>query len=276
MVGQRSVLVASWAAMVAGAGLLLQTTPGSVRLLVEGDAVEGVRSLLWALAGPAPWLVGAWVVRRQPRLGVAVLVATTALTLPNLAWAVVNAPTGLRSWWAPVTLVTWAAMLTAGVVAWVGRPGGGWRAHGEVPGWLLVPIVLTFAPLLLPEVAQVGPDGAPLDVWFATNLGMVGGVTDAVVIVLPLVVVVAGTAILLQLGRRVVAAVLLAAAGPRLVVGLLSVAEASGSVQVQVMPGGVAAVVGSAILVVVATRWLTRDDGATLRPRADEGSLHNR
>jgi hypothetical protein len=140
---------------------------------------------------------------------------------------------------------------------------------------MLVPIVLTFAPLLLPDFTLVGPDGAPDGGLFATDLGMVGGVTDAAVIVLPLVVVVVGTAILLHLDRRVAAAVLLAAAGPQLVVGLLTVVEASRSVQVQVMPGGVAAVVGSAILVVVATRWLTRVDGKTLRPHADEGSLHN-
>lgn len=43
---------------------------------------------------------------------------------------------------------------------------------------------------------------------------MVGGVTDAVAIVLPLVVLVAGTAILLRLHRRVGPAVLLAAAAP--------------------------------------------------------------
>ena len=105
---------------------------------------------------------------------------------------------------------------------------------------------------------------------------MLGGVTDAVVIVLPLVVVVAGTAILLQRDRRAAAAVLLAAAGPRRAVGLLTPGDASHPVEWQVMPGGVTAVVGSAILVVVARRWLTREVGATVRLRADEGSLHHR
>jgi len=70
IVGQRWILVAGWAALAAGVGLLLQTVPGLVMLTVGSASGMGVRWLAWALAGAAPWLVGAWLVFRVPSLGV--------------------------------------------------------------------------------------------------------------------------------------------------------------------------------------------------------------
>lgn len=207
------------------------------------------------------------------------LVTSAVLTVPDVARTLVHYAAGLMlwdRWYVPMGLLTWAAMFIAAIAAWVGRPRGGWRDPGEVPVWLLAPIVLASAPLLVPEVMAAGTDGAPLGGWYVTHFDMARGVGDVMVISLLLAVVAVATAVLLQLRRRVAAAVLLAAAGPRLVLHLTNLVETTRSVEVQVMLGGVAAVLGSAILVVVATRWLTRDHVEPLGSRAEERSLPNR
>ena len=276
MTGKRSGVVAAWAAVIAGLGVPLST--GLDRpLLMELSAGEGVRFLVWSLVGAAPWLVGAWLVLRRPRLGTAVLITSAVLAAPVVVMSLVHTFTGAIgwfAWWLPVQLLVWAAMFAAGIAAWVGRPRGGWRGDGEVPVWLLAPIVLASLPVLLPGVTIVGLDGQPVGGWLATHLDAIRGVTEVLAILLPFAVVVIGVIVLFRLRRGAAGAVLLTVAGPDLISLLTSSVEAAGSAELQVMPGGVASVVGNAILVVVGTLWLLRDDVVTAPARAAEGSLH--
>lgn len=273
---QRSIKVAGAAALVAGVSLVMQTMLSGVWLLGITDPGLVMPWMALTLARAAPWLIGAWVVLRAPRLGVAVLITSAVLTVPDVARTLDSFAAGMILWdgWdVPVTLLTWVAMSTAAIAAWVGRPRGGWLARGEVPVWLVAPIVLASAPLVVPEAMLVGTDGAPVEGWFATSFDMVRGAGDVMAILLLLAVVSVATAVLLQLRRQVAAAILLTAAGPMLVLQMTNVVEVTGSVNMQVMPGGVAAMLGNAILVALATWWLTRDDEKPLRSPANERSL---
>lgn len=265
MTGKRSGVVAAWAAVIAGVGVPLSVGLGRP-LLMSLSAGEGVRFLLWGLVGAAPWLVGAWLVLRRPRLGTVVLVTSAVLAAPTVVMSLVHTFTGAMgwfAWWVPVQLLIWAAMFTAGIAAWVARPRGGWRADGEVPAWLLAPIVLASSPVLLPQVAIVGLDGQPVGGWFATHLTAIGGVTEALGILLPFAVIAGGVIVLFRLRRGAAGAILLTAVGPDLINLVVTIVEAVGQAELQVMPGGVAALVGSAILVAVGTLWLVRDDAVT-------------
>jgi len=239
-------------------------------------AGESVRLVLWGLVGAVPWLAGAWLVLRRPRLGTAVLITSAVLAAPAVVMSLVHTFTGafgLFAWWLPVQLLIWAAMSVAGIAAWVGRPQGGWRADGEVPGWLLAPIVIAFSPLLLPQVAMVGMDGQPVGGWLATHLTTIRDVTELLGVLLPLAIVGVGVIVLFRLRRRAAGAILLTAAVPDLVNLVATIVEAGQRAELQVMPGGVAALVGSAILVVVGTRWLLRDDVMTAPASAEQRHL---
>ena len=210
MTGKRSGVVAAWAAVIAGFGLLL-TGVGRPLLMVGDPAGELVRLLVWSLVGAAPWLVGAWLVLRRPRLGTAVLITSAVLAAPVVVMSLVHTFTGAIgwfAWWLPVQLLVWAAMFAAGIAAWVGRPQGGWRGDGEVPAWLLAPIVLASLPVLLPGVTMVGLDGQPVGGWLATHLDVIRGVTEVLAILLLLAVVVIGATVLFRLRRGAAGAVL--------------------------------------------------------------------
>ena len=273
---QRSIMVAGAAALVAGVGLVLPTVLSVVWLSGSTDAALVVPWMIVMVARAAPWLMGAWLVRSAPRLGVAVLITSAVLSVLDVARTLDGFATGMILWdgWeVAVTLLTWAAMSTAAVAAWVGRPRGGWQARGEVSVWLVVPIVLASVPLVVPEAMIVGRDGVPVGGWFVTNLDLARGAGDVIALVLLPVVVLVTTVVLLRLRRRVAAGILLAAAGPTLVLQVTNVVQVTRTVDSQVMPGGVAALVGNALLVVLAAWWLTRDDEKLLRSRGAERPL---
>jgi hypothetical protein len=276
MTPKRYDAVAAWAAVIAGLGVPLSTSFGRPLLLLGGSAGEAARFLVWALVSAAPWLVGAWLVLRRPRLGTAVLVTSAVLAAPAVVMTLVHTFTGAIGWvpwWLPVQLLLWAAMLVAGVAAWVGRPRGGWRGEGEVPAWLLAPIVLASLPVVAPEFATVAFGGEPVGGWLATHLTAIGSLAEVLAILLPLVVVVLGVIVLFGLRRRVAGAVLLTAAGPELVGRLGTLVEVAGQAEFRVMPGGVAALIGGAILVGVGSVWLLRGDATTAPTGATEPSL---
>ena len=265
MSGKRSGAVAAWAAVIAGVGAPLSAGFGRP-LLMGLSAGERVRFLLWGLVGAAPWLVGAWFVLRRPRLGTAVLITSAVLAAPPVVMSLVHTFTGAMgwfAWWLPFQLLIWTAMFTAGIAAWVARPRGGWRGDGEVAAWLLAPIVLAFSPVLLPQVAMVGLDGQPVGGWFTTHLTAIAGVTEALGILVPFAVIAGGVIVLFRLRRGAAGAILLTAVGPDLVNLVVTIVEAVGHTQLQVMPGALTALVGSAILVAVGTLWLLRDDAVT-------------
>ncbi len=269
MTGKRSGVVAAGAAVIAGLALLSQWAPGPVGLgmMAAGSLGEASRTLAWLVAGVAPWLVGAWLLRRRPRLGTAVLITSAALAAPETVASLVRMVTGLVGWspqWLLVQLLVWSAMSVAGVAAWAGRPQDGWRADGDVPVWLLAPIVLASTPVLV--AATTGG-------WLATGMPAIRTVTEVLAILLTLGVLVVGVIVLFRLRRGVAAVVLLAAAGPALVTRLGSIVAMAADAPLQRLPGGVAALVGNVILVAVAILWLLRDDAAVTPAGTEESAL---
>jgi hypothetical protein len=276
MTGKRARVVAASAAVIAGLGVPLSSTFGRPFLLDGASPGEAARLLAWSLVVAAPWLVGAWLVLRRPRLGTAVLITSAVLAAPAVVLTLVHTFTGAVGWipwWLPVQLLLWAAMVVAAGAAWSGRPRGGWRGHGEVPTWLLAPIVLASLPVVAPDFATVGFGGGPAGGWLATHLTAIGSLTEVLAVLLPLVVVVLGVIVLFRLRRRVAGAVLLAAAGPQLVRRLSGLVEVAGQAEFRVMPAGVAALVGGAILVAVGIVWLLGDDAMAMSEGPTERSL---
>lgn len=251
-------MVAASAAVLAGLGGLLPMGLG----VLMGSVGVGAWFLLWSLVGVAPWLVGGWFVLRRPRLGTVVLVTSAVFAAPNVVMSLAHAFTGAMGG-ATSLLPFQLLMLVAGVAAWIGRPRGGWRGRGgEVPVWLLVPIVLALT------LMWDGPVGG----WLAT-LASIRSVTEVLAILVPSAVVVIGVIVLFRLRRGAVGAVLLTVAGPMLFGLLLGVVEGAQRAVSPVVPGGVAALVGSAFLVAVGTLWLLRDDVVMAPARAEEQSL---
>jgi hypothetical protein len=276
MTEKRARVVAASAAVIAGLGVPLSSTFGRPFLLDGTSPGEAAWLLVWSLVSAAPWLVGAWLVLRRPRLGTAVLVTSAVLAAPAVVLTLVHTFTGAVGWiprWLPVQLLLWAAMFVAGVAAWSGRPRGRWQGDGEVPAWLLAPIVLASLPLVAPEIATVGFGGEPAGGWLATHLTVIGSLTEVLALLLPIVVVVLGVSVLFRVRRRVAGAVLLAAAGPQLVRRLSTLVEVAGQAEFQVMPAGVAALVGGAILVGVGIVWLLGDDAMATPEGSAERSL---
>jgi hypothetical protein len=243
------VLGASAAALELVAGVLL-TVPGGLSV---GPALLG---LLW-LAVP---VAGVVLLRRGDERGVALLIATGALSFPQ----VIGGGYAIGGWpWAiHLMLLANAALVAAGVLAWRSRDRPQWdrieRARDPV---LLVAAGGVVLATILPTTAfAVRPIGA--DPWWHPLLSRASGIWAIAAFVLAPFVLAGLLWLASRSARPLAGAVVGAVAVIGLAGALFNLVQATVSAEFRLTPVGWLDLVAHAALLVIAVRWWTADEVA--------------
>lgn len=236
-----------------------------VTLAVLGPDVElSALRWAWAVLGPLPWVVGAWLLcARRPRLGTAVLVTAAGLllaaglpTLPDLL---------VEGWWRADTSfeivavvgppLVLALALVVAALALVARPRDGWRrpVPGPSGGYVTV-AVLAWLPTAL-QTLELSPPGA-MRSFARTELSRLDGI-EAVASLTGAVVAAAVLFLAPRLRQDVGGAILLVFAVPQLTDAIGDLAQVRDTEFLILTPPAVLGMVGLVGVLVVAIRWLT-------------------
>lgn len=221
-----------------------------------------LQALVTTLLTSGPYLFGAVVLRRWPRVGTVVLLTFPAIGVrEHLVSAAVAVQNGYGGW-ALVPAGHVAVLVTLGVLVWVGRPRGGWSVDIETPRWVVVPVLATALPLVAHTTGPRISD--PTQTAFVGSLTSVLQPIDspgAAVLWLASIGLVAAVLVTLLRARRAIAGVMLLAFGGLLLAQQLErlwdpvVGPEAHEVAQQLPVTGWLALVGGLVCVVLGLWW---------------------
>lgn len=249
------------AAIVVGAGgaalELVARVWGLVTVPVELSVWPALLGLLW-LAVP---VAGVVLLRRGDERGVALLVATGALSLPHLVggWDAI----GGWPWAIRLLLLANAALVTAAVVTWRSRDRPRWgRIERERdPVFLGAAAAVVLATVLPTTAFAVAPIGA--DPWWQPVVSRASGIWGIAAFVLVPFVLAGLLWLASRSARPLAGAIVGAVAAIGLAGALFNLVQATVSAEVRLTPVGWLDLLAHAVLLAVAARWWTaRDVGA--------------